>query len=138
MKKITMLFTLMVMLISTSALAFLVPERTCAVNGKVLSSVISGKRVVSDIVECGEESGVCSTMLTFYIETDKDSNTWSILDIPFVCDGDVVYIDDTQCFIKSGALYCPVIGSEGVVSFKANGDTYNYPEDVPIFKLNLD
>ena len=128
--------SVMCLTISTSALAWLVPENPCVLDGKSISAIIDGKQILSEEFDC-DDNGYCSDMLTFYIEYGQD-DAWLIVDIPVTCNGDIIYIDDMQCFLKNESLYCPAVDSDETVSFKAGKVEYRYPVDTPVFKLHLD
>ena len=137
LKKLFCLFCLVVMSGGSVAGAFIVPDNPCVIDQTYITGAVDGQRVESDLIDCGD-SGVCSGTLLFFVQEDGSQSLWRIIEADFYCEGEDIIVDGMRCFSQAGQLYCPLVDSQEMHHYEAEGVIYEYPDSVPVLRFSVD
>jgi hypothetical protein len=117
--------------------AFILEPEECVVNNTKLIGTLGTQAIESDYINCdlSQTDYDCSYTLELYVEVSD--HTFQFVEVPFYCSGDIVKIDNVQCFYSKGDLYCPLVDSDKVHTFHSDGDTFIFPDETPIFRFGV-
>ena len=117
--------------------AFILEPEECVVNNTKLIGMLGTQSIETDYINCdlSDTSYSCSYTMKVYVEVA--TNTFQFVNVPFYCSGDVIKIDNVQCFYSQGNLYCPLVDVDTMHKYYANGSTFMFPENVPIFRFSV-
>lgn len=126
------LLTSLLICVTSTANAFILSN--CPIEGKSIQGTVNGSTFYTSELECNEY-GICNTT----VFTSAGAGLYQIKDIQIVCNDTtgILVNGNVRCFWQNNSLYCPAIDETETQSFAYQGRIWVYPQEVPIFRFQV-
>ena len=133
-KKIILIIALVIAIV-TDVHAFMVSD--CPVDGKSITGIINSRPFFTDTIDCEKAPNTtCSYTIQLFYESQP--GLYEIYDIPLFCTADDIFLDEMRLFIENGKIYMPLVNESENSIFTSGSKTYVYPDEVPIYRFNME